>query len=98
MYLCRSFRAMLPIVAGLLLALPGSRADNKLEENPKPPPKGAVALFDGKDLSGWVTRDGKPARWKVEDGYVEIVSGTGDIMTKEKFGPDFKLHVEFWLP
>jgi hypothetical protein len=22
----------------------------------------------------------------------------GDIMTKEKFGPDFKLHVEFWLP
>ena len=26
-----------------------------------------------------------------------VVRG-GDIMTKEKFGPDFKLHVEFWLP
>jgi hypothetical protein len=24
--------------------------------------------------------------------------GKGDIMTKEKFGPDFRLHVEFWLP
>ncbi len=24
--------------------------------------------------------------------------GKGDIKTKQKFGPDFQLHVEFWLP
>jgi len=62
------------------------------------PPKGAIALFDGKDLSGWVKRGGQPAEWKVENGYMEVVSGKGDVMTKEKFGPDFQLHVEFWLP
>jgi hypothetical protein len=80
-----------------LLAYAGVRADDKKTEGAKPP-KGAIVLFDGKDLSGWTTKNGKPAEWKVEDGYAEIVSGKGDIMTKEKFGPDFKLHVEFWLP
>jgi hypothetical protein len=69
----------------------------KAEEDAKPP-QGAIVLMDGKDLSGWTRRDGKPAGWKAGDGYVEIVSGKGDIMTKEKFGPDFQLHVEFWLP
>ncbi len=61
-------------------------------------PKEAHQLFDGKDLAGWTTRSGKPAGWKSEGEYMEVVPGTGDIMTKEKFGPDFKLHVEFWLP
>jgi hypothetical protein len=55
-------------------------------------------LLDGKSLDGWVTRDGKPAGWKVKGSYVECVPGAGDILTKEKFGPDFELHAEFWLP
>jgi hypothetical protein len=89
---------VLPLAA-LLLAGPGFAADVKKEEPPAKPPKGAAVLFDGKDLSGWVgKKDGKPAEWKVENGYVECVGGKGDIMTKEKFGPDFQLHVEFWLP
>src|SRR5690349_11807960 len=92
------FRAALPVLAGLLLALTGARADDQKADSPKSPPPGAKVLFGGKDLSGWETRNGKPAGWKVQDGYMEIVSGAGDIMTKEKFGPDFKLHVEFWLP
>ena len=62
------------------------------------PPKGAIVLFDGKDLSGWTKLDGKPAPWKVEDGYMECVPKQGDIKTKENVGPDFQLHVEFWLP
>lgn len=83
------------LAASLVLALPAVAEDKPSSA----PPPGAKVLFDGKDLSGWVTRDGKtPAKWKVHDNYVEIVSGTGDIMTKEKFGPDYKLHVEFWLP
>jgi len=89
---------MFPVLAtaGLLLALSTARAEDRTGESPKAPPGGAIVLFDGKDLSGWVTRSGKPARWKVRDGYVEV-SGE-DIMTREKFGPDFHLHVEFWLP
>lgn len=63
-----------------------------------PPLDGAAILFNGKDLDNWWTRDHKPAKWKVENGYMEVVSGTGDIMTKEKFGPDFQFHAEFWLP
>src|SRR5438093_11772287 len=93
------FSAILPLLAGAsLLTLVGVRADDEKGEAPKPPPKGAVVLFNGKDLSGWVTRQGKPAAWTVRDSYTEIASGKGDIMTKEKFGPDFQLHVEFWLP
>lgn len=83
--------------AVLLLALTALRADDKKDEGPKPPPRGVVVLFDGKDLSGWVKAGSKkPAEWKLEDGYMEVARG--NILTKEKFGPDFKLHVEFWLP
>jgi Domain of Unknown Function (DUF1080) len=88
------------ILAGgaLLMVLTVAWADDKKVEGAKAPPKGAVVLFNGKDkdLSGWVTRDGKPAKWKINDDYMEVQSS--DIMTKEKFGPDFQLHVEFWLP
>jgi hypothetical protein len=68
------------------------------DEPPAKPPPGAIVLFDGKSLNGWTDRDGKPAGWKVEHGYMEVRPGTGDIVTKEKFGPDFLLHVEFWIP
>jgi hypothetical protein len=62
------------------------------------PPEGAIILFDGSDLANWTTMDGKPAGWKVEDGYMEVVPGQGGMRTKATFGPDFQLHVEFWLP
>jgi hypothetical protein len=81
---------------GLLMALAMAYAEDRKEETPKAAPKGAKVLFDGKDLSGWTNRDGKPAAWNVEDGYMEVKGG--DILTKDKFGPDFRLHVEFWLP
>jgi hypothetical protein len=66
------------------------------EEEP-PAPKCATVLFDGTSLSGWLSRKGGPAGWKIEDGYAEVVPGTGDIYTKDTF-TDFQLHVEFWLP
>lgn len=89
---------LLSVLAGgaLLLALSAAWAEDKKDEASKAPPKGAVVLFDGKDLSGWIARNGKPAGWKVEDGAMEVKGG--DIMTKKKFGPDFRLHAEFWLP
>ena len=68
------------------------------DEKSKAPPAGAVVLFDGKDLAGWTSLKGGPPKWKVEEGHMEVVPGTGDIMTERKFGPDFQVHVEFWLP
>jgi hypothetical protein len=62
-----------------------------------PPPASAVVLFDGRDLSQWVGNDGNPARWRVQDGYMEVVPGSGGIRTREGFG-DVQLHVEFASP
>src|ERR1700736_2095710 len=68
-------------------------------------PSDAIVLFDGKDLSKWsghpssITRAGQAgaAEWKGENGYIEVVPGSGDISTKEKFG-DCQLHVEWAAP
>ncbi len=63
------------------------------------PPRGAIVLFDGKDLSKWVSRDGRtPARWDITpDGAMQVKAGTGDIMTRDEFG-SFQLHIEFKIP
>jgi Domain of Unknown Function (DUF1080) len=60
------------------------------------PPEGAVALFNGESLSGWVARDGKTAAgWPVVDGVMSVARG--DIMTSGRFG-NFQLHLEFNIP
>jgi hypothetical protein len=65
---------------------------------PGMPPSDAVVLFDGKDLSHWVTeKDGGPAMWKVENGYFEVAPKGGTIVSKEKFG-DMQLHIEWASP
>ena len=63
---------------------------------PGGPPSDAIVLFNGKDLSQWVGRDGGPAKWEVKDGVV-TVNGTGSITTKQEFG-DAQLHVEWATP
>jgi hypothetical protein len=76
--------------------MPGAR--------PGDPPADAIVLFNGKDLSQWQNRrkarDGggfSEARWKLGDGFFEVVGGTGDLVTKEKFG-DIQLHLEWAAP
>jgi 3-keto-disaccharide hydrolase len=64
---------------------------------PAPPPSDAIVLFGGKDLSAWRTAKGEPVKWKVENGYFEVVKGTGGIRTEESFG-DCQLHVEWMAP
>lgn len=70
-------------------------------DKPGNPPSDAIVLFDGKDLSKWVSpvNDGKPveAKWKVENGAMVIVPGAGAVQTKEYFG-DCQLHIEFKTP
>ena len=60
-------------------------------------PSDAVVLFDGRDLSHWESKEGGPAKWKVADGTMEVVKGTGDIQSREKFG-DCQVHVEWAEP
>ncbi|HEY6968009.1 MAG TPA: DUF1080 domain-containing protein [Candidatus Angelobacter sp.] len=67
------------------------------QDAPGHPPSDAVVLFDGKDLSQWADKDGGAAKWKVENGYFEVVPKTGYIHTREPFG-DCQLHVEFAEP
>ena len=73
-------------------------------KNPGDPPSDAVVLFDGKDLSQWVqygrgADQGKlvAPKWKVENGYMECGSGSGDLLSKEKFG-NAQYHVEWASP
>jgi 3-keto-disaccharide hydrolase len=66
-------------------------------DTPGKPPSDAIVLFDGKDLGQWAAEDGGPAKWKVEQGYMEVVPRTHNIHTKNSFG-DCQLHVEFAEP
>ena len=61
-------------------------------------PSDAIVLFDGKNLGEWKSRNnGSPAAWKVENGYMEVVGGKGDIMTNRQFG-NMQLHIEWSAP
>ena len=55
------------------------------------PPKDAIVLFDGKDLSKWEGGE----RWRIEDG-IATVRG-GGVQTKQSFG-DCQLHIEWASP
>ncbi|MFW6162440.1 MAG: 3-keto-disaccharide hydrolase [Planctomycetota bacterium] len=62
----------------------------------KKPPEGAVVLFDGESLDGWVRKGGRPCRWKLlDDGSMEVRGG--GIISKHKF-TDHRVHVEFRTP
>ena len=64
---------------------------------PVAPPSDAVVLFDGQSLDQWTDAKGQPAKWKVENGYFEVVPKTGGIRTVKGFG-DCQLHVEWMAP
>jgi hypothetical protein len=75
-----------------------AKPEDKENVKSKAPPKGAIILFDGKSLDNWTKTDGKTAEWKLLDGGIAQVNGTGNIITKDKFDGSFKLHVEFRVP
>ncbi len=67
-------------------------------EAPLGRPSDAVLLFGGADLSLWRSaKDSGAAGWRVVDGAMEIVPGTGDIETRQGFG-DCQLHLEWIAP
>ncbi len=61
------------------------KEEDKVDVKSVPPPKGAMVLFDGKSLDGWVNRrDGKtPAEWKLVPGDAMEVKG-GDITPRRR--------------
>lgn len=79
-------------------------------DRPKPPvevappqalpvaaPPGAIVLFDGRDLAWWSKWDGSPAGWRLVDGAMEVVKGSGGIRTRVGFG-DVRVHLEWASP
>jgi len=93
-----------PICLLLISLVPRPAAVLPSQEDTKPndsrlrakPPEGAVVLFDGKSLEGWVKTDGKTAAdWPAGDGIFTV--GRGNIMTQKRFG-NFQLHLEFNVP
>jgi azurin len=76
------------------------------QERAGAPPSDATVLFDGTSLAKW-RRDVKtnePAgaddapKWKVENGYMEIVPKSGTIRTREKIAGDAQWHLEWATP
>jgi len=66
---------------------------------PIAPPSDAIVLFDGTSLAHWRTADSvpAPARWRLVDGAMEVVRGSGSVQTAQGFG-DVQLHVEWRAP
>jgi hypothetical protein len=69
---------------------------------PGRPPADAFVLFDGKDLAQWRSsgrkKDDDTPKWKVENGYFEIVPRTGGMETRTRTIGDAQIHVEWATP
>ncbi len=72
----------------VLLAVSLVGADNSPSNTPPP---GFIALFNGKDLSGWEDGGG---HWTVKDGILVYDGKGGSLVTAEKYG-DFELYVDW---
>jgi hypothetical protein len=88
------------VLIGLLTAFSIAAMAAPTYHAPKPvkPPKGAIILFDGKNTDAWEQLGSHdPCKWDVVNNTLQVVPGTGNIITKENFG-DYHLHVEFMEP
>lgn len=64
---------------------------------PVPAPGDATVLFDGKSLAKWMQSDSSAAKWRIVDGAMEVVAGTGGMRTRAAYG-DVHLHIEWMSP
>ena len=110
---CRAVSFLLAVatVAHVAHAQPSTRWPIHSTDRPQPaivkppassltiaPPGDAIVLFDGTNLSRWQKSEGGGAPgWKIENGYMEVVPGSGGIGTRDGFG-DMQLHVEWASP
>jgi Domain of Unknown Function (DUF1080) len=78
----------------IVLATPARSGENE-------PPPGFVALFNGRDLSGWHVPEGDNGHWKVMDGVIDYdaaseAKGDKSLWTERTFG-DFVLRLDWRL-
>ena len=64
---------------------------------PHRPPGDAIVLFDGHGLAQWMAGDSSAAKWATRADYMEVVPGTGSLISRRGFG-DMQLHIEFETP
>lgn len=57
-----------------------------------------VPLYNGKDLSGWVAKDGKIEAWKADGETLSCVTGGGGWLRTEKMYSDYVLKLDFKIP
>ncbi|MCL4545583.1 MAG: DUF1080 domain-containing protein [Chloroflexi bacterium] len=77
-----------------VVVTPGTESS---QSQPGRVPSDAIVLFSGTSLESWHHKDGSPARWKVENGCMEVTPRTGNIITNTEFG-DCQLHLEWAAP
>ncbi len=62
-------------------------------------PSDAIVLFNGENLSQWVSANDstKPAKWKITEGIITVNKKAGDIQTRQSF-MDHQFHIEWRIP
>src|SRR5262249_54454487 len=83
--------------AAAMASLIAADSPPKIAADPGAPPSDAIVLFDGSSLDAWRHDDGRTPAWKLQDGYVQVSPGTGDLVTVQPFG-DCQLHLEWATP
>jgi hypothetical protein len=56
------------------------------------------ALFNGKNLDGWMAIDGPMSSWKVEDGLLYCSGGGGGWLSSDSEYANFEIELEFRVP
>jgi hypothetical protein len=82
---------LLPLLALLCWAPATPSADPQ-------PAEGFVALFNGKDLSGWKVHAGRMDRWGADNGILFVEGEGGGWLMTEKEYDDFEIRLEYKLP
>jgi hypothetical protein len=85
-------------LASLALTL-GLGVSSAVKADDNQPPPGFVALFNGKDFSGWKVPEGDGGHWKVIDGVIDYdaqseAKGDKSLWHEKDYG-DFELHVDW---
>lgn len=77
----------------LMACLTLNAADNELTEQERK--DGWILLFDGKNLDGWMTSDGKPSRKGPEDGAINPHGSGHYMLVHKRKWTDFVLKLDF---
>ena len=83
---------MIKIIGAALAALVLMTHSAPAQEN-KPEGGGWVSLFNGKDLTNWVTPKGKHT-WKILDGVIDYDAQGGNLVSAKKYG-DYTLQIDW---